>query len=30
MKKGEPYKETDFRKFEDLDGKYLERWDLLK
>ena len=28
-KKGQIHKDTDMRKFEDIKGEYLERWDLL-
>jgi len=29
-KKGQAHKDTSMRQFRDKDGKYLERWDLLK
>jgi hypothetical protein len=29
-KKGQKHNETDMRKFEDIQGEFLERWDLLK
>jgi len=28
-KKGQIHKDTDMRKFEDIKGEYLEKWDLL-
>ena len=29
-KKGQSHNHTDMRKFEDIKGEFLERWDLLK